>query len=346
MDPSSTTSLVAGVGRFTIPTFIGTLLNWALLGALAVQVYLYFYAFPRDKLIFKLAVGSIMIAEIMQTLGSTHDAIVVFGKGWGAPQNLDLIGWAFFSCPIMGATIASVSQTFFAWRISILGGSCLIPGVIMGITAMQFSAAIWTSVLLLRVETFSQLQIHLLKPPAVWLAATASADIIIVAATVFYVIRKKQASVNFSRTTLAALSRVLKVTVETGVLCAIFASVNLYLFIQYDGNNYHLGVCNWFSKIYSNSILIIMNSRAHIGHLPPDGTGPGTEVVFSSFGAPRTATTATALQVTVETTTTRRDSKGVSIAPVRPMHAVTAKYDYTTQVYRYRDEIPESESAV
>ncbi|KAJ7046275.1 hypothetical protein C8F04DRAFT_1248523 [Mycena alexandri] len=331
MDPR--TSSVPEVGQFTIPTFVGTLLNWGLLGALAVQVYLYFYAFPSDRLTFKLAVGFIIVAEILQTLGNTRDALVVFGKGWGAPENLDLIGWAWFSCPMVGSTIGVVSQTFFAWRISILGRTRFIPVVIMAITAVQFSSAIWTSVLMLRVKTFSQLQIHLLKPPAVWLAATAAADLVCAATTAFYVIRNRRG--NFSPTTLAALSRVLKVTVETGTLCAVFASVNLYLFIKYDGNNYHLGVCNWFSKIYSNSILLIMNSRAHIGHIPPEGTCPGTEVVFTSYNAPSTP-----LQVCVETVTTRRDSKGI-ISPVRPVF--TSKHEHRMGVYRYGEEIPQSD---
>ncbi|KAJ7729168.1 hypothetical protein B0H16DRAFT_1734328 [Mycena metata] len=312
--------------------FVGILLNWGLLGVLAVQVYLYFYAFPRDRLVFKLVVGFIIVAEISQTLGTTRDAIAVFGKGWGAPENLDLIGWAWFSCPLVGSTM---SQTFFAWRISILGRTQLIPAVIMAITTVQFSAAIWTSVLMLRVKTFSQLQIHLLKPPAVWLAATAGADLICAATTAFYVIRHKRG--NFSPTTLAVLSRVLKVTVETGVLCAVFASVNLYLFIKYDGNNYHLGVCNWFPKIYSNSILLIMNSRAYIGHVPPEGTCPGTEVVFTSYNPPSTS-----LQVCVETLTTRRDSKGV-ITPARPVR--TSKHEHILGVYRYGEETPESTTA-
>jgi hypothetical protein len=56
------------------------------------------------------------------------------------------------------------------------------------------------------------------------------------------------------------------------VLCALFALVNLYLFVTYSGNNYHLGICIYLSKVYSNSMMIILNSRAHIGHdsLPRD----------------------------------------------------------------------------
>ncbi|KAJ7850089.1 hypothetical protein B0H13DRAFT_2401773 [Mycena leptocephala] len=314
----SHSSAIPQVGRLTIPTFVGTLINWGLLGALFVQVYIYCVAFPKDKWVYKLTVGFIVVAEIMQTLGATHDAFVVFGKGWGNPEMLDLIGWAWFSCPIVGATIASVSQLFFAWRISILGNNLYIPALIAAVTVVQFGGAIWTSVLMFRVKTFSELQIHLLKPPATWLAATAAADVIIVAATMFYVIRKRQA--NFSRTTLAALSRVVKVTVETGVLSAIFASVNLYLFLAYDGKNTHLVVCSWFSKIYSNSVLVILNSRAYIGHASQNGVSPATsDVVFSSYNSPSTA-----LQVSIETETTQMNSMGAL--------GVTEKLDYGMEV--------------
>jgi hypothetical protein len=172
----------------------------------------------------------------------------------------------------------------------------------------------------------------------------------------FYVIRKRQA--NFSRTTLAALSRVVKVscrctlhtsidasvlqvTVETGVLSAIFASVNLYLFLAYDGNNTHLVVCSWFSKIYSNSVLVvshalfsppwaqshltilvsqILNSRAYIGHASLNGVSPATsDVVFSSYNSPSTA-----LQVSIETETTQMNSMGAL--------GVTEKLDYGMEV--------------
>lgn len=42
--------------------------------------------------------------------------------------------------------------------------------------------------------------------------------------------------------------------------------MDLALFVRYGGNNFHLGVCIWLSKLYSNSILAILNSRARIVH--------------------------------------------------------------------------------
>jgi hypothetical protein len=113
---------------------------------------LYILAFPKDKLCSKLVVGFIVIAEILQTLGDTRDAIRVFGSGWGNPQVLELVGWAWFSVPILGSTseqfnpfdhgrlelknksiVACVGQLFFAWRISIFGNCWYIPGVIAAV---------------------------------------------------------------------------------------------------------------------------------------------------------------------------------------------------------------------
>ncbi|KAF7333856.1 hypothetical protein MVEN_02342600 [Mycena venus] len=285
------------MGSFTIPVLVGTLVNWALLGALFVQVYLYILAFSKDKLWHKFLVGFIVIAEILQTLGDSRDAVRVFGDGWGDLRALELVGWAWFSVPVIGSTIACVGQLFFAWRIFslTLGNNWYIPGVIVSVTLFQFAAGIWTGVLICQAETFIQLQFRTLKPPAAWLAATALSDLMIVAATTFYVIQQR--TPDLSRRTHALLSRILKVTVETGVLCAIFAIVNLCLFMTYDGNNYHLGICIWLSKVYSNSIMVIMNSRAYIGHVLPPGASQPTELVFRSFSSPSAA-----LHVAVETT--------------------------------------------
>jgi hypothetical protein len=43
-------------------------------------------------------------------------------------------------------------------------------------------------------------------------------------------------------------------------MCALFAILDLALYIKYDGNNYHLSVCLWLSKVYSNSMLVVRPS--------------------------------------------------------------------------------------
>ncbi|KAJ7874969.1 hypothetical protein B0H14DRAFT_2716899 [Mycena olivaceomarginata] len=273
------------VGKLTIPLFIGTILNWSLLGALAVQVYLYLLAFPKDRAINKLVVTFIIVAEVMQTIGDTRDTIETFGAGWGDFEGLDEVRWAWFSVPILGSLIACVGQLFFAWRISIIGNTWYIPCLITAITIFQLGGGIWTGVDIIRAGRFSRLQAEHLRPPIAWLSATAAADLIIVAATLYYIIKSKDREFDF-RATNIMLSRIIKVSVETGVLCAVFAILDLSIFVKFDGNNYHLAVCIWLSKVYSNSIMVILNSRAYIGHeVPPNASRAHmSDMVFQSIG--------------------------------------------------------------
>ncbi|KAJ7243156.1 hypothetical protein B0H12DRAFT_1023167, partial [Mycena haematopus] len=83
--------------------FVGTVINWALLGTLSVQVYIYYLAFPKDLRVSKIVVGFVAVAEILQTLGDSRDTIRMFGAGWGNQEILNEVGWAWFSVPILGS---------------------------------------------------------------------------------------------------------------------------------------------------------------------------------------------------------------------------------------------------
>ncbi|KAF7349356.1 hypothetical protein MSAN_01725400 [Mycena sanguinolenta] len=315
--PMASSFEMVDIGKFTIPLFVGTVINWALLGTLAVQVYIYYLAFPKDRRSSKLVVAFVVVAEFLQTLANSRDSIRMFGAGWGNPQVLDDIGWAWFSVPILGSLIASVGQIFFAWRIYIIAKSLYVPILIALVTTLQLGAGIWSGVVLIRLKEFSKLR--LMMAPVAWLSATSLSDLIIVAGMVFYLLKAKEPE--FTRQIKATLTRIIKVTVETGILCAVAAIVVLSLCLAFEGNNYHLGVCIWLSKVYSNSIMIvsafsfahclltqlpfplslkILNSRARIGH---DPTAPGattkmmemTEVVFNSSVGP-TSTTQSSVQ--------------------------------------------------
>ncbi|KAJ6493047.1 hypothetical protein C8R45DRAFT_927840 [Mycena sanguinolenta] len=272
--PPTVASFMSEIGKFTIPLFVGTVINWALLGTLAVQVYVYYLAFPEDRRSSKVVVAFVAVVEILQTLANSRDSIHIFGAGWGNPEALETIGWAWLSVPFLGSIVASVGQIFFAWRIYIIAHSVYVPILIALVTVFQLGAAIWTAVDILHAKNF--VEVRLFKAPEAWLAATAVSDLIIVAGMVFYLMKAREPE--FTPKIKATLSRIIKVTVETGVLCAVSALVVLALFVAFDGNNYHLGVCIWLSKVYSNSIMIILNSRAHIGH-DPTVTGSTTKLV-------------------------------------------------------------------
>ncbi|KAF7293890.1 hypothetical protein HMN09_01185100 [Mycena chlorophos] len=322
------------VGALTIPLFVGTVMNWALMGALAVQVcasappffvpsvtlnqsplpqVIYFHAFPHDRLPNKLIVLFVVVAELLQTLGDSHDTVQTFGAQWGNFNALDLVGWSWFSVPILGSAIGCVGQLFFAWRIYVIGARkvYLAPLIIVIITIFQFGAGIWTGIQIIQAGRFSLLTFKAMKPPVAWLAATAAADILIVLFTAYYLLKAR--SPGFSSRTTAAVNRIIMVTIETGIPCAAFALVDLALFVKYQGNNYHLGTCIWLSKVYSNSILAILNSRAQIGHAT-SGTEPSVvNISHSHSGTNRSASASkrTASTIQFASSFPHKESMGV-----------------------------------
>jgi len=165
----------------------------------------------------------------------------------------------------MGSIIAFICQTFYGWRIFIIGRNPFFFGTVILISVVQLVAGIWTGVEICIAKRFSLLQSHNLIPTATWLATTSAADLLIVLGTAHF-LRKSASSELTSSRTQSIVSRVILITAETGLLCAAFALVDLFLFATYKDTNYHLALCIELSKIYSNSILLIFNSRAHMGH--------------------------------------------------------------------------------
>ncbi|KAJ7118657.1 hypothetical protein C8R43DRAFT_1077207 [Mycena crocata] len=267
------------VEKLTLPMLIGTLLNWGLFGTLLVQTYIYFSAFPKDRRASKLLVAGVFALELIETAANTRDMIHIFGVGWGTMDALDDVGWAWFSVPVLGSVNACVGQLFFAWRIYIISHNIYLSGLVISISLVQLAAGVWTGINICLAKKFSLLQDHNLKATATWLAATALCDLVIVVSIVFYLVASRRREF---RKTNSILSRIIRVTVETGVVCALFALVDLYLFATYKGTNFHLALCIELGKIYSNSILLVLNSRARIRHTPEINPLRSSDIVFES----------------------------------------------------------------
>ncbi|KAK7035916.1 hypothetical protein R3P38DRAFT_3263390 [Favolaschia claudopus] len=253
------------VVQLTLPMFIGTILNWLLFGTLLVQIYLYFMAFPKDAIWWKRIVILILVLELVETFSNIRDMAHAFGDGWGDPDALDNVGWAWFSVPVMGAVISFVCQAFYSWRIHVISKSWWFAALVMLVTTVQLAAGIWTGAQICKAGKFSLLQTHNLTPTALWLSTTTFADLLIVGGTIYYLRRSTDPDFTSAKTN-SLVSRLIMLVAQTGVLCMMFALVDLFLFVKYKGTNYHLSLCIELSKIYSNCILVIFNSRAHIGH--------------------------------------------------------------------------------
>lgn len=114
-------------------------MNWGLLGALIVQVFLYQQEFRDDRKWIKClglypecnrteskltqhclrAVYGLFILEVAQTALCTADAMRWFAIGYGDVIALSKPEFSTFDAPVLDAVIALAVQLTFCWRIKV-----------------------------------------------------------------------------------------------------------------------------------------------------------------------------------------------------------------------------------
>ena len=57
--------------------------------------------------------------------------------------------------------------------------------------------------------------------------------------------------------TSTLLSKFIRLTLETGLVCAAFAILDMSFYCAFQTNNYHLAPSIPLSKLYSNSLLVV-----------------------------------------------------------------------------------------
>jgi len=255
-----TETLAANMAPLAGPLLLGYLLNWGLFGVLSCQVYIYHLAFPKDRLVTKLLVYGVYLVETTQTILVTHDAFNGYAKGFGSLTALNSAQLEWLAVPIFSGIVSCSVQMYYGYRLFLLSGSKFVPVLIAAIALMQGSSAIVQGVQAFFIGDFSDLATKAFKSCIVWLAGSASCDIIIAISMTFVLLRKDTQIVR----TQAVISRIIRLVVETGCLTAVSATIDLTLFLRFRQNAYHGTVALTLAKLYSNSLLVIFNSRLRI----------------------------------------------------------------------------------
>ncbi|KAF8880666.1 hypothetical protein BD779DRAFT_1072929 [Infundibulicybe gibba] len=277
-------SLQASSGGVVVdlgPIFVGIVLNWCLLGCLAVQVYTY-YLSQKDHVGLKFLVGFISIIEVAHSSVATEYAwkLLVIYNGDVPTANSPSIKKVSSYLPVMSGITSAAVQIFFAWRIRSLNRTITgqISAVFICLVALMQSLG---CVIMTNVP--APIDRHP-GPPLItllWLAPSVVADILI-AVTMLYTLHKARHQ-SLSKGTETILSRLMVNTIETGVVTAVAASLGLVLYVldkYYETTSFVLG------KLFANVCLMNLNARfrtqrlggnlhtstTHIGGSGPDHT--------------------------------------------------------------------------
>ncbi|KLO19750.1 hypothetical protein SCHPADRAFT_797781, partial [Schizopora paradoxa] len=247
---------------------LGYLFNWGLFGVLSVQVYFYSLAFPNDRRVTKGLVCGIYILELTQTILLTHDAFSTYASHYGDPSILNKMQLHALSVPIFsGMAVSCAVQMHYGYLLRVLSGSKVLGLSVAFLAIVQCSAAFVQGVQAFIIGEISELASKAFASETVWLAGSAACDLII-ASGMTIIVRLRRINLMKKDTHLPAthalIAKLVRVIVETGCLTALSATIQMIIFIRFPNKPYFTCIGMVLAKLYSNSLLAILNSRIRI----------------------------------------------------------------------------------
>ncbi|KAJ7309470.1 hypothetical protein DFH08DRAFT_757351 [Mycena albidolilacea] len=249
------------IAELSGPLLLADLLVWGLFGTLSVQVYLYYQAFPKDRLSTKCLVYSVYALELVETIIITRDAFATFAYGFSDISALNKINFNWLTIPVMSGLVAFIGQSFYAYRVYVLSSkSYSIPVSIVVVSLISSIGGFITGGFAFQAGDLTRLNQKTHVAVGVWCGASALSDIIIAVCMTYYL---SKSDTGF-RQTRVLVSKVVRLTIERGSLTALAAVINLTLFFAFPDRTYYTVPAALMPKLYANSILIILNARFQI----------------------------------------------------------------------------------
>ncbi|KAL0067043.1 hypothetical protein AAF712_005827 [Marasmius tenuissimus] len=223
----------------------------------------------------KALVYGLFLMDAAQSVLVTHEAFVKYGLGFGNVRALAEVGTGWLSFPIIGAINAIAVQLFFAHRIMRLSESKLLAALVAILAIIGGAGGLTTGVQAKIINNLPQLSAKAKVAITIWLTTTAACDLVIAAAMTLILSKKRT---GFNAKTDDVITNIIRLTVETGTLTAVLAILIVILYFVFPKASYWNAPTDFLGKLYSNNLLVILNSRMKIS----DGTNTsGPQTSFS-----------------------------------------------------------------
>ncbi|KAI0269764.1 hypothetical protein BC834DRAFT_569779 [Gloeopeniophorella convolvens] len=239
------------------PLLIGTMLNTLLYGISITQTFIYFSTFKKDRTWMKLVVLFIFLADTMNSVFDIEYIYNALVNNYNNPQAIMKANWVFGTDPAMTAIIGATVQIFFAWRVKVLTNSYIASAFIAVGALVECLGGIGTSIAIGIVPQWLEFQ-KFKVTVIIWLAASTVTDIAITTILVWH-LRRHKGSFKVSND---ILDKLIRMTVQTGLVTSIWATLDLALYLGVPNSGAHLAFNLALSKLYSNSLLSSLNSRS------------------------------------------------------------------------------------
>ncbi|KAJ7572206.1 hypothetical protein C8J56DRAFT_1035665, partial [Mycena floridula] len=239
------------------PMLIGVYLNLILFEILIMQIYFYLHTCRRDSKWIKFLVLYLFFIE---TANSFFDMIMMYQPliiGWGTDSATEVFPTLFLTEPITIVLVSTPIQLFFAWRIKQLTASNWLSLFMAILSLGSIGGGVWTGIRIPMVKLFiNKPMLH--WPALTWLLCSCIADTLITVGIVRSLLAKKTGT---GRTD-SVLDKIIKMTVQTGLIMTICAlgDVIFFLVLPHTALNFIWDMS--LSKLYTNCLLSTLNARS------------------------------------------------------------------------------------
>ncbi|KAF9462342.1 hypothetical protein BDZ94DRAFT_737716 [Collybia nuda] len=240
---------------------IGTMINCGFYGVFCVQVHTYSLTFSDDRMIFKILVYGCFVVETFQTILITRDGFDLFVTDLGNPLAIDQARFYWASTAVTGGIIAAVGQIFFAYRLRVISKTWIFPITVVLLALCATAAQFVIAVRLYVSGKISSVFEDAFIPSLVAFITSMICDVEIAVAIVYYLSRHHPI---FNSRLYHQVKQLIRLMVETGVLIAATNTLSFILYILFKHSTYFVVSYMMISKLYSNTLLLILNNRLTI----------------------------------------------------------------------------------
>ncbi|KAK7462870.1 hypothetical protein VKT23_007449 [Stygiomarasmius scandens] len=228
------------------PLLVGVFLNCILYGVLSVQTFIYFQTYKKDSPRIKALVWYLYIMETLNTgfdMGLVLEPLIV---RYGTERALTRVPIMLSADPIVTVLISTPVQIFMAWRIKVISKSSLLMWTIIFFAICSFIGGVANTIAVTIINEFAHL--HQFDGSVItWLGASAITDILITVSLVWSLWKAR----SHVRATDDAVSRIIRLTVQTGAITAVSAALDVILFVTLPNTTMYVTRSSFWSRAYS-----------------------------------------------------------------------------------------------
>jgi len=241
------------------PPFIGAICSMSFYGITVAQTIFYYKSFPSDRLFLKSLVAFLFVLDTIHVWCLCRAFWLFFIPGRFDERLLIVTPWTISTSIIVTYVITFTVQTFFGsrvWRVS--NGNLIVTSLIAITALVQISAGMAVAIYIIIAGSMGVIFEN--QAGNFELTSSVVCDITITGSLVYYFRRNRTGT----RHTEAVLQKLIRVTVNMGLLGAIAAFVGFILYHVTSGKFGCVGAHFLMSRCYVNSLIATLNARKSI----------------------------------------------------------------------------------